>query len=212
MYVPRNSPYVYQGTAGQWDDDELLRAFQTAGVVEVNSAGYYPAPWFSLGVGGGPGPMAIGGGLPSAFPPSPEAFSLRVTKVGTLWRKDVVLEGGRKPMHRKWKEWSVLLTGSQLLLCRDLTWVNVILAKAERVNGEVNLPHASIPKPDELLSVKDAVAVFDKSYIKVSYFVTDVILDIIMYLADTLDSILMYCVWPFLMAVMLYFKHLTRNR
>ncbi|CAL1696041.1 unnamed protein product [Somion occarium] len=166
MYVPRNSPYVYQGTAGQWDDDELLRAFQTAGVVEVNSAGYYPAPWFSLGVGGGPGPMAIGGGLPSAFPPSPEAFSLRVTKVGTLWRKDVVLEGGRKPMHRKWKEWSVLLTGSQLLLCRDLTWVNVILAKAERVNGEVNLPHASIPKPDELLSVKDAVAVFDKSYIK----------------------------------------------
>lgn len=136
-------------------------------MVEINSHGYYPAPWFSLSVGGGPGPMTLGGTVPPPYPASPEAFTLRVTKVGVLWRKDEVLEGGRKPLNRKWKEWSVLLTGSQLLLCRDLTWANLIQAKVDRANGEAPLSYASIPKPDELLSVKDTVAVYDKSYTKV---------------------------------------------
>lgn len=111
--------------------------------------------------------MTLGGTVPPPYPASPEAFTLRVTKVGVLWRKDEVLEGGRKPLNRKWKEWSVLLTGSQLLLCRDLTWANLIQAKVDRANGEAPLSYASIPKPDELLSVKDTVAVYDKSYTKV---------------------------------------------
>ncbi|KAI0079601.1 hypothetical protein K474DRAFT_1591777 [Panus rudis PR-1116 ss-1] len=165
-YVPPTSPFHYKGTVGHWDEDELLRAFATANVVEINPGGYYPAPWFSLGVGGGPGPVSIGGVLPSAFPMAPESFALKVTKVGMLMRKDDMLEGGKKPMNRKWREWSVLLTGSQLLLCRDPSWANMIQAKVEVSNGDVSLPHGAIPKPDELISVKDSIAVFDKSYTK----------------------------------------------
>lgn len=112
--------------------------------------------------------MTLGGTVPPPYPTSLETFTLKVTKVGILWRKDEILEGGRKPLNRKWKEWSVLLTGSQLLLCRDLTWVNNIQAKIVRANGEASLPYNSVPKPDELLIVKDTVAVFDKSYTKVS--------------------------------------------
>ena len=168
-FVPAASPYLYRGTAGPWDEDELLRAFAMASIIEVRApdAGYYPSPWFSLGVSGGPGPMNMNGSIPAAYPSGPESFSLKVTKVGLLMRKDDILEGGRRAINRKWKEWSVLLTGSQLLLSRDPTWAALITTRADPANGELSMPQSLIPKPDELLSVKDAVAVFDKSYHKV---------------------------------------------
>ena len=110
--------------------------------------------------------------LPSpTFSTSGDVFTLRVTKVGVLSRKDDILEGGRKAMNRKWKEWSVLLTGSQLLLYRDASCAVTIRAHADAVKGDMSLPRSFIPKPDELLSVKDAVAVFDKSYTKVSWLI-----------------------------------------
>ncbi|THH34105.1 hypothetical protein EUX98_g16 [Antrodiella citrinella] len=167
-FVPMSSPYVYRGTSGPWNEDELLHAFAMATVIEVRApdAGYYPSPWFSLGVSGGPGPMTISGGLSPSYPSGPELFSLKVTKVGLLMRKDDIVEGGRRAINRKWKEWSVLLTGSQLLLSRDPTWAGLIQARADPANGELSLPQSLIPKPDELLTVKDAVAVFDKSYTK----------------------------------------------
>lgn len=167
-HVPMTSPYVYEGTAGPWDEDELLRAFATAEVVEVSASDsrYYPAQWFGLGIGGGPGPMSMAT-LPSSFTSLIEGFSFKVTKIGVLMRKDDVLEGGRKANSRKWKDWSVLLTGSQLLLSREPSWAVTIQKQAYGTNGEVSLPHAMLPKPDELFSVKDAVAVFDESYSKV---------------------------------------------
>lgn len=173
VYVPLISPYHYQGTAGSWDEQELLRAFALADVVGVCTSDnrYYPTPWFSLGVSGGPGPMTLSN-LPSpTFSTSGDVFTLRVTKVGVLSRKDDILEGGRKAMNRKWKEWSVLLTGSQLLLYRDASCAVTIRAHADAVKGDMSLPRSFIPKPDELLSVKDAVAVFDKSYTKVSWLI-----------------------------------------
>jgi hypothetical protein len=44
-----------------------------------------------------------------------EPTGFRVTKVGQLSRKDLVVEGGKRAPSRKWREWSVVLTGSQLL-------------------------------------------------------------------------------------------------
>ncbi|KAI0793412.1 hypothetical protein C8Q75DRAFT_713289 [Abortiporus biennis] len=167
-YVPFISPYFYQGTAGPWDEEKLLRAFATAGVVEVsaNDSRYHPSPWFSLSVGAGPGPLSIGG-LPSPVAMSnSDAFAIKVTKVGVLLRKDDLLEGGRKAMNRKWKEWSLLLTGSQLLMCRDPSWAIAIQAQINPVNGEVQAPQAFTPRPEELVTVKDAIAVFDRSYTK----------------------------------------------
>ena len=162
------SPYFYQGTGGPWEEDKLLRAFATASTVEVPSEHKYTTtPWFGLGVGGGPSATTLIAAPTFATVP-PEVISLKVTKVGLLLRKDDVLEGGRKAGNRKWKEWSVLLTGSQLLFHRDPLWAQSIQSRLDSNDNVVALNHASMPRPDEMYSVRDAVAVFDRSYTKVS--------------------------------------------
>lgn len=45
----------------------------------------------------------------------PTISSLKITKIGLLSRKEDLAEGGKKAASRKWKGWSVVLTGSQLL-------------------------------------------------------------------------------------------------
>ncbi|KAI0094706.1 hypothetical protein BDY19DRAFT_879454 [Irpex rosettiformis] len=165
-FVPVTSPYFYQGTGGPWEEDKLLRAFATASIVEVPSEHKYTAhPWFGLTVGAGPSVTSMV--APPMFPAAPhEVLSLKVTKVGLLLRKDDVLEGGRKAGNRKWKEWSVLLTGSQLLFHRDPLWAQSIQSRLDSNDNVVALNHASMPRPDEMYSVRDAVAVFDRSYMK----------------------------------------------
>lgn len=172
IYVPLVSPYHYLGTLGSWDEEELVRAFALAGVVGVcnTDSRYHPTPWYSLGVGGGPSPVTMSNFPSLVVCTNGDVYTLRVTKVGVLSRKDDILEGGRKAMNRKWKEWSVLLTGSQLLLYRDPTCAATIKAQADAVRGDMSLPRSFVPKPDELLSVKDSIAVYDKSYTKVRYF------------------------------------------
>ena len=167
-YIPLNTPYFYQGTGGPWDEDQLLRAFATANVVEVTSENRHMAsPWFNLNVGGGPSSVAMMAS--PAFPVMHDVVTLKVTKVGPLQRKDEYLEGGRKANGRKWKEWSVLLTGSQLLFHRDPLWAQSIQSRLDSNDNVVALNHASMPRPDEMYSVRDAVAVYDRSYTKVSY-------------------------------------------
>ncbi|TFK94310.1 hypothetical protein K466DRAFT_657839 [Polyporus arcularius HHB13444] len=167
--VPAESPYFYQGTAGPWNEDELQRAFALASMVEVVGLEnrYLASPWFGMTVAGGPGPMFQSslGSLPPLPPASGGVFVVKVSKVGLLLRKEDIIEGGRRALSRKWREWSVLLTGSQLLFFRDTTWASTIQAQAQRTNGQV-LPQTSLPQPDEMLSVRDTIAVFDKSYTK----------------------------------------------
>lgn len=100
-------------------------------------------------------------------PPSDEVWTLKVAKVALLNRKDDLLPGGKKAMSRKWRPWSVILTGSQLLFFRDTSWATNLVAQFETSGGQVIFPHAAIFKPDELYSVKDAIAVYDRSYTKV---------------------------------------------
>jgi hypothetical protein len=109
------------------------------------------------------------GAVGEFFPPTNEVWTLKVTKVGLLDRKDDTVEGGKKAINRKWKTWSVILTGSQILLFRDPSWATSLLAQPKTPEGRVVIPQASLFKPDELLSVKDAIAVFDKSYTKVRH-------------------------------------------
>lgn len=128
------------------------------GAVETTKSS---SSFFPVTVGGMPGPM---GAMGEFFLPTDDVWTLKVTKVGLLDRKDDTVEGGKKATNRKWKTWSVLLTGSQLLLFRDSSWATLLL---DSPDGHVVIPQASLFKPDELLSVKDAIAVFDKSYTKV---------------------------------------------
>lgn len=167
-YIPLASPYFYQGTDGPWDEEKLLRAFATAGVVEIASENRYMAsPWFGLNVGGGPSTVAMMSA--PAFPAVHDLVTLTVTKVGQLLRKEEILEGGRKANSRKWREWSVLLTGSQLLFSRDPNLATMVQTQSHINNGASAAgSHPLLPRPDEMLSLRDAVAVYDRSYTKVS--------------------------------------------
>jgi hypothetical protein len=165
-WVPLENPFSYVGTGGPWDEDELQLAFAKARVIEVGSVenARSGTTFFSLGAG-----MAAQGASQDVVLDSKEIWTLKVAKAGTLNRKDDVLEGGKKASNRKWRPWSVVLTGSQLLFFRDPTWAHAFLAQAqvERLDGQVVVSQSSLFKPDELLSVKDAVAVYDKAYNKV---------------------------------------------
>ena len=139
--------------------------FACAAVIEVSAVDTHKSssPFFPVSVSGMPSPM---GAMPRFS--SPTGWTLKVAKVGLLSRKDDTVEGGKKAINRKWKTWSVILTGSQLLLFRDPSWATSLLAQSKCPDGHVIIPQVSLFKPDELLSIKDAVALFDKSYTKVS--------------------------------------------
>lgn len=168
-YVTTQSPYSYEGTGGPWDEEELQRAFLMADVIEVNSADVTRTSFFNIGGTGGSF-NSVSNGVSAQANPSPsvpQPLALRVTKVGLLNRKDDVLAGGRKASNRKWKSWSVLLTGSQLLFFRDTTWATALSSQDSPPDGRIVYPEAAPFRPDEILSVKDAVAVHDELYMKV---------------------------------------------
>jgi hypothetical protein len=185
-YVPWESPYSYRGTTdAPWDEEELRRSFATAATIKFSSVDdrrYSTTAFFTLPVGGAPSPLVAGSAHLSAgsagvvgvgamlLPESPvvplapgrDARTLTVTKSGVLVRKDDSIEGGRRASNRKWRECAVVLTGSQLLFFRDSSWINEVLG------GEGGEAPASLLRPDEVLSVRGAVAVYDRDYMKVS--------------------------------------------
>ncbi|KAI1797784.1 hypothetical protein LXA43DRAFT_266533 [Ganoderma leucocontextum] len=169
-HIPPESPYYYCGSAGSWDEDELQRAFALAATVGVANLDnrYTSSPWFSLSVSGGPGPMFQSslGSLPPLTPTSAGVWNVKVTKVGLMLRKEDILEGGKRAMSRKWRELCVLLTGSQLMFFRDPTLAAHVQAQSHPTNGHLVIPHASLPQPEETYSVRDTIAVFDKTYTK----------------------------------------------
>ncbi|KAF5382956.1 hypothetical protein D9757_006388 [Collybiopsis confluens] len=162
QFVPLLNPYNYEGTAGPWSEEELQRAFSNPDVIELGtdpSRTISTAPFFGGG-GAAAGPFA------SPDIPRDATLRLNATKLGVLNRKDDVLEGGKKASSRKWKPFSVVLTGSQLLFVRDSTWAIAFLSQTEDARDSGYLSAASAFKPDEVMSLKDAVAVFDRSYSK----------------------------------------------
>lgn len=170
-YVPLENPYSYKGTGQPWDEQELHYAFARAAVIEVDAIDTYKllSPFFGLSAGGLPTSISSTDTMPDFLPATGDVWTLKVTKVGLLNRKDDTLEGGKKAINRKWKSWSVILTGSQLLLFRDSSWATSLLAQSDSPEGQNIYPQVSLFKPDELWSVKDAIAVFDKSYTKACF-------------------------------------------
>lgn len=112
-----------------------------------------------------------------------EVWTLKVTKVGLLLRKgfafaiisnsfsdprkDDMLNGGKRSGNRKWKEWAVILTASQLLFFRDTTLATIELLQEQiGADGESQIS-STLLHPEEILSLKDCVAVYDMAYTKV---------------------------------------------
>ncbi|KAF8328160.1 uncharacterized protein EI90DRAFT_3290682 [Cantharellus anzutake] len=85
--------------------------------------------------------------------PSPESHQkFGMTKLD-------VMDEHRKASNRKWRQWRVILTGSQLLFFRDLSLL-VGVKERDLHEGTVLIDM----KPDEVISLHDAVALFDHSY------------------------------------------------
>jgi hypothetical protein len=169
--VPTINPYSYTGTTGMWDEGEVHHAFIYAESIEMHEpARRKSVPFPSFGDGG---------------EVDRSMRTLKVTKAGVLVRKGMIEagraqlvylklifshtedlgEGGKKVSSRKWKEWSVILTGSQLLFFKDVAWVSGFLGDAETSESAAR---PTTFKPDEVISLKDSLAVYDATYSKVS--------------------------------------------
>jgi len=159
-YIPLENPFTFEGAHGPWNEIELHNAFLKAKVFEMDvpSVSRQPA-MFSLSPNGSKDLPTMSLGR--------QTWRLKVTKVGLLNRKDDLTEGGKKTLNRKWKTWSVVLTGSQLLFCRDPTWASVLLPLSEGSDQQPTALSNTTFRPDEFFSLKGAIAVFDCSYKKV---------------------------------------------
>ncbi|KAG8748549.1 hypothetical protein FRC10_003683 [Ceratobasidium sp. 414] len=98
-----------------------------------------------------------------------DPMRIGVNKSGLLSRKDDLLEGGRRAGSRKWRRWAVVLTGSQLLFFRETFWASLAPGGAE-VNGSAEaVQQTSSLKPEEVVPLKDAVALYDVNYGKYAH-------------------------------------------
>ncbi|TFY81538.1 hypothetical protein EWM64_g2470 [Hericium alpestre] len=173
-YVSLEDPYNFEGTGGPWQEAELRRAFVSSHYIQVDaveSSRRMSTSLFALSVAGFPSPYPNLGAFPDSLlsPTTNGASALRVVKVGLLKRRDITAEGEKRGSKTKWREWSVILTGSQLLLFRDPVWATNLLEQAKRGVAQLLFPPVSLLKPDEILAVKDAVAVYDRSYARYQY-------------------------------------------
>ncbi|KAI9883953.1 MAG: hypothetical protein M1823_004263 [Watsoniomyces obsoletus] len=150
-------PYGYLGTAKYLDMPDLQRTFFRWGVLQIVSARSRPDAFNS--------PMTI----TNPEDAHPGVVDVKVTKVGVIWRKDVKKKKTRSP----WQEWGAILTGSQLYLFKNVTWIKGLLHQYEQhqKSGRPGSPVTFKPplenfKPDALMSTNDAVALVDASYKK----------------------------------------------
>lgn len=81
---------------------------------------------------------------------------------------DDLLEGGRRAGSRKWRRWAVVLTGSQLLFFREASWALLVSSATDNAGSTDSVAQTSSLKPEEVVSLKDAIALYDVSYGKVS--------------------------------------------
>ena len=97
-----DDPYNYRATLAELDVNYLQRAFTHTGVLQIISQRSRPT--------------AYEGQFTNSEPPRPEEMQpgiidIKITKVGTLWRKAAKKKKARSP----WQEWGAILTGSQTI-------------------------------------------------------------------------------------------------
>lgn len=152
-----DDPFNYLGTAHRFDMAELHRSFFKTGVLQIVSERSRPNAFQS--------PSTVENPQDAI----PGVVDIKITKVGTLWRKDIKKKRTRSP----WQQWGVILTGSQLYFFKNLSWIKDLLHQQEkhRKEGNINNPVVFSPpllafKPDSMLSTDNAVALHDGTYKK----------------------------------------------
>ena len=159
--------YSYQGTLGPWNEGDMHATFSKACTIEVRGADRrMSTSVFALNIGGFPTANSSPH-QPSGFSYSHQVSTLKVAKAGLLTRKDTTLDLGKRVKASKWRLWGVILTRSQMLFFRDHARAVGLEEQMRFRDGETLVPPVSLPKPDEVLSLKDSVALYDYPYDKV---------------------------------------------
>ena len=173
-YIPLENPFTYEGTNGPWNEQELHSAFVKARVIEIDSP-ITDRPSTIFGSSPSENSAAPVSEFSNVSPSRGKTWNLKITKCGLLNRKDDISEGGKKTTNRKWKSWSVVLTGSQLLFFRDSTWTSVLETLSTDSPARHTIPSpTTILRSDERFSLKDSIAVYDRSYTKVTHHIWSV--------------------------------------
>jgi hypothetical protein len=155
--IMMDDPYDYRGGQGDLDPQYLQRAFTHTGVLQIISARSRPAAYENQVLNGNPNPIDSQQGI----------VDLKVTKVGTLWRKSAKRKKTRSP----WQEWGAILTGSQLYLFKNPHWTKSLVHQfmSHQKPGHARSPVIFKPpiqefKYDALIKTDDAVALVDSTY------------------------------------------------
>ncbi|KAK5174639.1 uncharacterized protein LTR77_001721 [Saxophila tyrrhenica] len=156
--INMDDPYNYKATPNDLDVQYLQRAFTHTGTLQIISQRSRP--------------NAYEGDFTNHAPPAlmemqPGIIDIKVTKVGTLWRKATKKKKARSP----WNEWGAILTGSQLYMFKNVHWAKGLVNQfnAAQEKGKPRTPVTFKPplqefKADALLRTDNAVALVDASY------------------------------------------------
>lgn len=152
-------PYNYIGSQGSLDMQYLQRAFTHTGTLQIISARSRPAAYEGQ----------VNTSNPHTVETQQGIVDLKITKVGTLWRKAVKKKKARSP----WQEWGAILTGSQLYLFKNASWVKGLVHQfmSHQRQGAPRMPVTFSPplhdfKPDALIKTDNAVALVDATYVR----------------------------------------------
>lgn len=155
--IMMDDPYDYRGSQGNLDPQYLQRAFTHTGILQIISARSRPAAYEGQFVDGSNNPAESQQGI----------VDLKITKVGTLWRKSTKKKKTRSP----WQEWGAILTGSQLYLFKNPHWTKGLVSQfmSHQRPGHARTPVVFKPpisefKYDAQIKTDDAVALVDSTY------------------------------------------------
>lgn len=161
--MPFASPYTFRGPVGDSSYEEVHEKFLQARSADLNAETSLVSPtFFNLS-----SPMLPTGPVNDSPVPAYPGCAVKLVKIGILNRKDDIVEGGKRAIARKWKGWGAIVTNSQLLFYRDTSHVINIQRQFEEPS-DLPPPRIVLTRPDELWSLKNTLAVSDKSYTKVS--------------------------------------------
>ena len=147
--------YNATGTTPSFDIVELHRAFLKSSVLQIISARSRPDAFMSQATIHNPAEAQAG------------IVSIKIAKVGLLWRKNPK----KKKTSSPWQEWGALITDSKLYFFKDVSWMKRLIAQQEshtksgnKTTSLIFKPPVSDFKPDALISMDDAVALYDSNY------------------------------------------------
>lgn len=167
QYIPFENRYSYKDNSGVWNEENTHNIFINARVIEVVGSDRRMSLGFALNFGGTGATHQNSRQLSSPIYSPSQGSALRVVKVGLLCRRDTSLDIGKRVKAGKWRLWSVILTNTQLLFFRDQGWATSLQEQMKYRDKRILVPPVPLLKPDEVLSLKDTVALHDRSHDKV---------------------------------------------